>query len=234
MRIGRPTGAVALALTPLNATAQKADADLAKAAQNPVAAVISLPLQENVLFGAGPHGDPARHFVARRPRPEALQTPVSPRRAGRPRRASLPPGRYRPRSYPRSRSRSWPRSARLRPALISRRRSCRLSAACSPGSRPSRASMASSLAAIVPRSGRSPTRNSCSCRWPRRRPSWRSPAWFSPSPGYARRRRSSRCCRPAPDCRRPTRRPRDARRPRSSCRGCHRRLGRDGRIAHPG
>lgn len=59
MGIDRPTGAVALALalTPFNATAQEADADLAKAAQNPVAAVISLPLQENVLFGAGPHGD---------------------------------------------------------------------------------------------------------------------------------------------------------------------------------
>jgi hypothetical protein len=34
-------------------------ADLAKAAQNPVAAMISLPLQNNVLFGVGPDDDVA-------------------------------------------------------------------------------------------------------------------------------------------------------------------------------
>ena len=33
--------------------------DLAKAAQNPVAAMISLPLQNNTFFGVGPHGDVA-------------------------------------------------------------------------------------------------------------------------------------------------------------------------------
>lgn len=33
--------------------------DLAKAAQNPVAAMISLPFQNNTFFGAGPHGDTA-------------------------------------------------------------------------------------------------------------------------------------------------------------------------------
>jgi hypothetical protein len=57
IRVGR----IALALTPLLAPAtamsQEAGADLAKAAQNPVAAMISLPLQNNTLFGAGPHGD---------------------------------------------------------------------------------------------------------------------------------------------------------------------------------
>lgn len=35
------------------------EGDLAKAAQNPVAAMISLPLQNNTLFGVGPHGDVA-------------------------------------------------------------------------------------------------------------------------------------------------------------------------------
>lgn len=38
------------------ATAQE-DADLAKAAQNPVAAMISLPFQNNTLFGVGPNDD---------------------------------------------------------------------------------------------------------------------------------------------------------------------------------
>ena len=33
--------------------------DLAKAAQNPVAAMISLPFQNNTFFGVGPHGDVA-------------------------------------------------------------------------------------------------------------------------------------------------------------------------------
>lgn len=44
----------------LSAAARAQDrADLAKAAQNPVAAMISLPLQNNTLFGVGPDGDTA-------------------------------------------------------------------------------------------------------------------------------------------------------------------------------
>lgn len=51
--------AVATAVT-LSAAARAEDqADLAKAAQNPVAAMISLPLQNNTLFGVGPDGDTA-------------------------------------------------------------------------------------------------------------------------------------------------------------------------------
>jgi hypothetical protein len=38
--------------------AQEGD-DLAKAAQNPVAAMISLPLQNDTYFGVGPHSDVA-------------------------------------------------------------------------------------------------------------------------------------------------------------------------------
>ena len=49
-------GSAAAALLPNSVHGQEAP-DLAKAAQNPVAAMISLPLQENLLFGAGPHGD---------------------------------------------------------------------------------------------------------------------------------------------------------------------------------
>jgi hypothetical protein len=49
-------GAVVALATPTRAQDQ---ADLAKAAQNPVAAMISLPLQNNTLFGVDPHGDTA-------------------------------------------------------------------------------------------------------------------------------------------------------------------------------
>lgn len=45
-------------LMPCAAMAQDSDA-LAKAAQNPVAAMISLPFQNNTFFGVGPHGDVA-------------------------------------------------------------------------------------------------------------------------------------------------------------------------------
>lgn len=48
----------ALLCTPPAALAQEGDA-LAKAAQNPVAAMISLPFQNNTFFGVGPHGDTA-------------------------------------------------------------------------------------------------------------------------------------------------------------------------------
>lgn len=47
------------ALLVATAAAAEDQADLAKAAQNPVAAMISLPLQNNTLFGVGPHGDTA-------------------------------------------------------------------------------------------------------------------------------------------------------------------------------
>jgi hypothetical protein len=51
---------VAAALLPLASTARAQDqADLAKAAQNPVAAMISLPFQNNTLFGVGPDDDTA-------------------------------------------------------------------------------------------------------------------------------------------------------------------------------
>ena len=50
--------AAGLLLSPLPAAAQEGDA-LAKAAQNPVAAMISLPFQNNTFFGVGPHGDVA-------------------------------------------------------------------------------------------------------------------------------------------------------------------------------
>ena len=49
----------ALILTPGTPTCAQDDNALAKAAQNPVAAMISLPLQNNIFFGAGPHGDTA-------------------------------------------------------------------------------------------------------------------------------------------------------------------------------
>lgn len=42
----------------VQAVAQESD-QLAKAAQNPVAAMISLPFQNNTFFGVGPHGDAA-------------------------------------------------------------------------------------------------------------------------------------------------------------------------------
>jgi hypothetical protein len=45
-------------LVPCGAMAQQGD-DLAKAAQNPVAAMISLPFQNNTFLGVGPHGDVA-------------------------------------------------------------------------------------------------------------------------------------------------------------------------------
>ncbi len=48
----------ALAL-PTATRAQSSEADLAKAAQNPVAAMISLPFQNNTLFGVGPDDDTA-------------------------------------------------------------------------------------------------------------------------------------------------------------------------------
>ena len=54
----RAAVAVASLLSAVPVGAQE-DADLAKAAQNPVAAMISLPLQNNTFFGVGPHGDTA-------------------------------------------------------------------------------------------------------------------------------------------------------------------------------
>ena len=51
---------LAAALLPLSSAAFAQDqADLAKAAQNPVAAMISLPFQNNTLFGVGPDDDVA-------------------------------------------------------------------------------------------------------------------------------------------------------------------------------
>ena len=58
---GRPSRCSLAALHPRPwhaSHAQDGDA-LAKAAQNPVAAMISLPLQNNTFFGVGPHGDVA-------------------------------------------------------------------------------------------------------------------------------------------------------------------------------
>jgi hypothetical protein len=56
--IRKPT--LAAALLPLASAAHAQDqADLAKAAQNPVAAMISLPFQNNTLFGVGPDDDVA-------------------------------------------------------------------------------------------------------------------------------------------------------------------------------
>jgi hypothetical protein len=52
-----PLGAALLPLASA-ATAQESG-DLAKAAQNPVAAMISLPFQNNTLFGVGPDDDVA-------------------------------------------------------------------------------------------------------------------------------------------------------------------------------
>ena len=49
----------ALSLTVGSMAAAQDGGDLAKAAQNPVAAMISVPLQNNTLFGVGPHGDTA-------------------------------------------------------------------------------------------------------------------------------------------------------------------------------
>lgn len=51
--------AVAALLVPLAAARAEDEDSLAKAAQNPVAAMISLPLQSNTFFGAGPHGETA-------------------------------------------------------------------------------------------------------------------------------------------------------------------------------
>jgi hypothetical protein len=52
--------AATAALLPLTSAAFAQDqADLAKAAQNPVAAMISLPFQNNILFGVGPDDDVA-------------------------------------------------------------------------------------------------------------------------------------------------------------------------------
>ena len=50
---------VSALMLPAGGNAQSSDADLAKAAQNPVAAMISLPFQNNVLFGVGPDDDTA-------------------------------------------------------------------------------------------------------------------------------------------------------------------------------
>lgn len=50
--------AVAVILASTGLRAQTSD-ELAKAAQNPVAAMISLPFQNNTFFGVGPHGDTA-------------------------------------------------------------------------------------------------------------------------------------------------------------------------------
>lgn len=51
-------GVVSTLLLPQAALAQESG-DLAKAAQNPVAAMISLPFQNNTLFGVGPDDDTA-------------------------------------------------------------------------------------------------------------------------------------------------------------------------------
>jgi hypothetical protein len=52
--------AATAALLPLTSAAFAQDQDdLAKAAQNPVAAMISLPFQNNILFGVGPDDDVA-------------------------------------------------------------------------------------------------------------------------------------------------------------------------------
>ena len=51
--------AASAALLPLSAAWAQDQADLAKAAQNPVAAMISLPFQNNTLFGVGPDDDTA-------------------------------------------------------------------------------------------------------------------------------------------------------------------------------
>jgi hypothetical protein len=49
---------LATGILPGNALAQDT-AELARAAQNPVAAMISVPFQNNTFFGVGPHGDTA-------------------------------------------------------------------------------------------------------------------------------------------------------------------------------
>ena len=54
-----PALLVAVSLSLPSASRAQDSADLAKAAQNPVAAMISLPFQNNTFFGAGPHGDVA-------------------------------------------------------------------------------------------------------------------------------------------------------------------------------
>ncbi len=53
------------------AVAQESD-ELAKAAQNPVAAMISLPFQNNTFFGVGPHGDTANVLNIQRVIPTTL------------------------------------------------------------------------------------------------------------------------------------------------------------------
>ncbi len=55
MRI--PICLLAAWLIPLAPALAQEDESLAKAAQNPVAAMISLPFQNNTFFGIGPHGD---------------------------------------------------------------------------------------------------------------------------------------------------------------------------------
>jgi hypothetical protein len=51
--------AASLSLPLTSAALAQEQADLAKAAQNPVAAMISLPFQNNTLFGVGPDDDVA-------------------------------------------------------------------------------------------------------------------------------------------------------------------------------